>query len=89
MKIVIDEHRCKGCNLCVKMCPAKIFQEGTNINTRGYVVPLPNQPERCMNNVHSQTKTDLQRCGICKLICPDQAISWIYDAQLSHVPDGD
>ncbi|HJJ61600.1 MAG TPA: 4Fe-4S binding protein, partial [Methanocorpusculum sp.] len=21
MKLVINEHRCKGCNLCTKVCP--------------------------------------------------------------------
>ncbi len=39
MKLAIDETRCKGCNLCTKVCPYKIFKEGKKPNRRGIVVP--------------------------------------------------
>ncbi|HUT38409.1 MAG TPA: 4Fe-4S binding protein, partial [Methanoregula sp.] len=32
MKLAIDETRCKGCNLCTKVCPYKIFKEGKKAN---------------------------------------------------------
>ena len=28
MKLAIDETRCKGCNLCTKVCPYTDFQRG-------------------------------------------------------------
>ena len=39
MKLAIDETRCKGCNLCTKVCPYRIFKEGKYPNRRGIVVP--------------------------------------------------
>ena len=39
MKLAIDETRCKGCNLCTKVCPYKIFREGKKPNRKGIVVP--------------------------------------------------
>ena len=35
MKLAIDETRCKGCNLCTKVCPYKIFKEGKKPNRKG------------------------------------------------------
>ena len=49
MKLAIDETRCKGCNLCTKVCPYRIFREGTRPNLRGIVVPELDRPERCTN----------------------------------------
>jgi 2-oxoglutarate ferredoxin oxidoreductase subunit delta len=75
MKLVIDEHRCKGCNLCVLVCPYRIFKEGKKANERGIVVPELDRPERCPNcrlrNLYGRTL-----CGVCELICPDQSIRW-------------
>ena len=39
MKLAIDETRCKGCNLCTKVCPYKIFKEGKKLNRKGIAVP--------------------------------------------------
>ena len=50
MKLAIDETRCKGCNLCTKVCPYKIFKEGKHPNLRGIVVPELDRPERCTNS---------------------------------------
>ncbi|MCX6694473.1 MAG: ferredoxin family protein [Methanomicrobiales archaeon] len=75
MKLVIDEGRCKGCNLCTMVCPYRIFQPGTILNRRGIVVPVLDRPERCTNcrlqKLHGRTL-----CGMCQMICPDQAVRW-------------
>ncbi len=75
MKLAIDERRCKGCNLCMLVCPYRIFREGKKANERGIVVPELDRPERCPNcrlrNLYGRTL-----CGVCQLICPDQAIVW-------------
>jgi len=76
MKLVVNEKRCKGCNLCTTVCPYHIFQEGTRPGSRGYVIPVLNKPERC-TNVRLRKMYKRQLCGVCQRICPDQAISWI------------
>jgi 2-oxoglutarate ferredoxin oxidoreductase subunit delta len=75
MKLVIDERRCKGCNLCTMVCPYKIFRPGTKPNERGITVPELDRPERC-TNCRLQKLYGRRLCGMCEMICPDQAIRW-------------
>ena len=61
-KIVIDEERCKGCGLCVLVCPRNLIIISERLNKKGY------HPAR-------QAKgTECIACGFCYLICPDVAI---------------
>jgi 2-oxoglutarate ferredoxin oxidoreductase subunit delta len=76
MKLAIDENRCKGCNLCCKVCPYKIFKEGKKPNRRGILVPELDRPERC-TNCRLQHLYGRTLCGVCQLTCPDQAIHWV------------
>ncbi|HPC55469.1 MAG TPA: ferredoxin family protein [Methanolinea sp.] len=76
MKLVIDEKRCKGCNLCTMVCPYKIYKPGKKPNERGIVVPELDRPERCPN-CRLQALYGRTLCGMCQMICPDQAISWV------------
>lgn len=75
MKLEIDERRCKGCNLCTLVCPYRIFRPGKQANSRGIVVPELDRPERCAN-CRLQALYGRTLCGMCQMICPDQAISW-------------
>jgi len=75
MKLTINEERCKGCNLCVLVCPYSIFREGSAPNIRGIFVPELDRPERCPN-CRLQKLYGRRLCGVCQMICPDQAISW-------------
>lgn len=79
MKLVIDESRCKGCNLCTMVCPYKIFRAGKSQNRRGIVVPELDRPERCAN-CRLQHLYGRTLCGVCQMICPDQAIRWEEEA---------
>jgi 2-oxoglutarate ferredoxin oxidoreductase subunit delta len=81
MKLVIDENRCKGCNLCTMVCPYKIFRTGKIQNRRGIVVPELDRPERCAN-CRLQHLYGRTLCGVCQMICPDQAIRW--EEELPH-----
>jgi 2-oxoglutarate ferredoxin oxidoreductase subunit delta len=75
MNLEIDESRCKGCNLCTMVCPYHIFQEGDRPNERGIIVPRLVHPERC-TNCRLQHLYGRRLCGVCQMICPDQAIHW-------------
>lgn len=62
--VVFDEERCKGCELCISVCPLKILSlHETNINSKGYRPASVTEPQRCTG------------CGSCGVICPDGAIS--------------
>ncbi len=58
----IDKALCKGCRLCVTVCPAKALRDGTERNSMGYIVPDVRQ-EACTG------------CSSCAIVCPDMAIS--------------
>ena len=53
---------CKGCMLCVELCPKQVFERSDNLNMRGYFVPEVAYPDRCVG------------CMLCEHICPDIAI---------------
>ena len=61
-KITIDAKRCKGCLLCVQVCPKKILEKGEKVNKRGIQCVIVKTPEDCI------------ACGLCAVMCPDCAI---------------
>jgi 2-oxoglutarate ferredoxin oxidoreductase subunit delta len=61
-KITIDREKCKGCLLCVGVCPKGLLQAEEALNRRGI------NPVRCKNN------KECLGCGLCAIICPDCCI---------------
>ena len=61
-KIIIDAERCKGCGLCVAVCPNNSIVISEKSNKVGY---FPAQPVPA-----KQYKTDCTGCGVCAIICP-------------------
>ena len=59
----IDSNRCKGCGLCVAVCPKKVLEISTEINDKGYFSARQARPEDCVF------------CAMCCLMCPDVAIT--------------
>ncbi len=58
--VVIDTNRCKGCELCVTVCPQHVLHIAPLLNARGYYPVELDDPEgRCTG------------CGLCAVMCPD------------------
>ncbi|AEH06791.1 4Fe-4S dicluster domain-containing protein [Methanothermococcus okinawensis] len=63
MKIEINEKYCKGCDICIYVCPRDVFVKSDKLNKKGVYPPVAEHPEKCTN------------CQLCVLECPDQAVS--------------
>jgi 2-oxoglutarate ferredoxin oxidoreductase subunit delta len=61
-KIVVNEERCKGCELCVAACPKKIIEMAKEINRHGYFYATVTNAELCTG------------CKLCAMACPDVGI---------------
>lgn len=60
-KIIIDIERCKGCGLCIAVCPKSGITISKKSNKSGY---FPAEA----------TNSDCTGCAVCAIICPDVAI---------------
>lgn len=66
-RAVIDREWCKGCELCIHVCPKKHLVLSTTLNEKGYFpAELPDGAE-------------CNGCGICVLVCPEISIDIIED----------
>src|SRR5262245_54035808 len=63
-RIVIDSERCKGCELCIGVCPQHVIAMSALFNSRGY------RPAELVDPAGACTG-----CAVCALICPDTAIT--------------
>ena len=59
----IDTDRCKGCSLCVEVCPKHVLDISGEVNARGYFPAYQARPEDCIH------------CSVCCIMCPDVAIT--------------
>ncbi len=63
-RIIVDEHYCKGCGLCVDVCPRNIIAlDPEKMTDKGY------HPARLMD------ESQCTACANCALMCPDVAIT--------------
>lgn len=62
--IVVDEERCKGCNLCVVACPLDLLSLAEKaVNKKGYRFAQQVMEEACNG------------CASCAIVCPDGCIT--------------
>ncbi len=59
----IDIEVCKGCGLCVTVCPKNVLEITDKINKKGYFPAYQARPEDCVY------------CATCCRMCPDVAIT--------------
>jgi 2-oxoglutarate ferredoxin oxidoreductase subunit delta len=63
-RIVINEMRCKGCELCFSACPPDVITLAEHLNSNGY------RPATLLDPDHLCTG-----CALCATVCPDAAIT--------------
>ena len=60
-QIKLNTKRCKGCYLCVSVCPVKALSPSGELGEQGYETVKVDE-EKCIT------------CGSCYRMCPDYAI---------------
>ena len=59
-KLTFRTDNCKGCGLCVDVCPKKVLELANDkINKRGHHPVEAARPDDCIG------------CGSCAIMCPD------------------
>lgn len=62
--IDIDIELCKGCDICIDVCPVNVLEMSKALNATGFRYPL--LLEGCTG------------CEMCALVCPDFCITAVY-----------
>ena len=60
--IRLDEEYCKGCYICISVCPSKVLDRASLVGPKGFCPVI---------EVHSKACT---QCLLCEFLCPDLAI---------------
>lgn len=63
--VVIDSHKCKGCRLCIHVCPKGVLGLAAHINEKGYIPAA----------VSEDKAAECTGCTACALMCPDASIA--------------
>lgn len=63
-KLIINYEKCKGCSMCVNVCPKKILEiNKVKLNLKGYNPVDIIDSEKCIS------------CAMCATMCPDCVIT--------------
>jgi len=74
-KIIIDTERCKGCGLCITVCPKGGIVISKKSNKNGYF------PAEAIDS-------DCTGCCFCAIVCPEAVIKVHRDNNVTTVPSG-
>lgn len=69
--IVVNTETCKGCEVCIPVCPEKVIGMSSDVNRKGFHFAYMEHPEDCTG------------CINCGLVCPDRAIT-VYRVKTSE-----
>lgn len=61
--IIVDNEKCKGCELCVGACPTDVISMSTSVNGKGFHYAYSEQADACTG------------CSNCAIVCPDGVIT--------------
>jgi 2-oxoglutarate ferredoxin oxidoreductase subunit delta len=61
-RIAVDTERCKGCAVCIPVCPFDVLELAEEVNSKGFHYAYMKNPESCTG------------CANCALVCPDAVI---------------
>ena len=61
--VKIRSEWCKGCGVCVDVCPKGLIRLADGLNSSGHHPAEQTDPEQCT------------ACKLCALVCPDVCIS--------------
>ena len=61
-KITINQDKCKGCLLCVSVCPKGSIKQKPSLNKKGVKPVEFKEGSECLG------------CSMCAIICPDACI---------------
>jgi 2-oxoglutarate ferredoxin oxidoreductase subunit delta len=62
-KHTMDTRRCKGCGLCIEVCPAHVLEMSSELSALGCFPAYQARPKDCIF------------CTACCIMCPDVAIA--------------
>jgi 2-oxoglutarate ferredoxin oxidoreductase subunit delta len=74
-KIIIDTERCKGCGLCVAVCPKNCLRIAGGSNSNGF---FPAEFEG----------GDCTACAMCAIMCPEAIIEVQAETNIVEVSRG-
>ncbi len=76
-KFCLNEDYCKGCQICIEVCPKDAIRARTEINAKGYYLPEAGDMALCTG------------CKLCEIVCPDFAIAIELDLNKEEAVMGD
>ena len=74
-KIVINPARCKGCGLCIWVCPQQSIKTVDEADRRGIRIACYHENAPCTG------------CGFCYMVCPDTAIAVYKESNAEEIID--
>ena len=73
-RVVFLEDRCKGCRLCVEVCPVYILRPSGRFNRQGYEI--------------MEMSGQCTGCASCAVMCPDTAIRVFRSVKAENAAEG-